>query len=168
MEFLDLARKRYSVTQYAVRRIEPIVLDKILEAGMLAPTACNNQPQRILVIRTEERKQKLAQLAKDGMYFDTALLVCWDEEACWHRSVDGKLSGEIDASIVTTHMMLEATDQGVGSIWVMNWDPEAMRETFALPETIHPAALLYLGYPAHNSMPRPGHNVTKSVTDILL
>lgn len=168
MEFLDLAKKRYSVTQYDARRIEPAVLDKILEAGMLAPTACNNQPQRILVIRTQERKQKLSCLAKADMYFDTALLVCWDETACWHRPADGKSSGEIDASIVTTHMMMEAADQGVGSIWVMNWDPNKMRETFELPENIQPMALLYLGYPTADSTPRAGHAATKSVTNILI
>lgn len=168
MEFLDLAKKRYSVTQYSARRIEPGVLDKILEAGMLAPTACNQQPQRILVIRTQDRKQKLSRLAKADMYFDTALLVCWDETACWHRPADGKSSGEIDASIVTTHMMIEAADQGVGTIWVMNWDPDKMRETFALPENIQPMALLYMGYPIEGSTPRANHAVTKSVTDILL
>lgn len=168
MEFLDLAKKRYSVTQYSARRIEPGVLDKILEAGMLAPTACNQQPQRILVIRTQDRKQKLSRLAKADMYFDTALLVCWDETACWHRPADGKSSGEIDASIVTTHMMMEAADQGVGTIWVMNWDPDKMRETFALPENIQPMALLYMGYPTEDSTPRTNHAVTKSVTDILL
>ena len=168
MNFLQLARQRYSVTKYDMRRIEPGVLDQILEAGMAAPTACNFQPQRILVIRTPERKQKLRGLAKPDMYFDTALLVCWDETACWHRPADGKSSGEIDASIVTTHMMLAAQDQGVGSLWVMNWDPAAMRETFALPEKIHPVALLYLGYPAEDCQPRAGHGVTKSVTDVLL
>ena len=168
MEFLDLAKDRYSVTQYSARRIEPVVLDKVLEAGMLAPTACNFQPQRILVIRTVDRKRKLQTLAKADMYFDTALLVCWDETACWHRPADGKSSGEIDASIVTTHLMLEAADQGLGSIWVMNWDPAAMARTFDLAENIRPAALLYLGYPAENSTPRAGHSATKSVTDILL
>lgn len=168
MDFLDLARKRYSVVNYDTKRIEPQVLDKILEAGMLAPTACNLQPQRILVIRTPERKQKLDKLVKSGMYFDTALLVCWDETACWHRPVDGKSSGEIDASIAATHMMMEATDLGVGSIWVMNWDPKQLRETFDLPDHVKPMALLYLGYPAENAAPRPGHSASRRVTDILL
>ncbi len=168
MEFFDLAKKRYSMQQYDTKRIEPQVLDKILEAGMLAPTACNLQPQRILVIRTPERKQKLENMVKGGMYFDTALLVCWDETACWHRPVDGKSSGEIDASIVTTHMMMEATDLGVGSIWVMNWDPQQLRAAFDLPETVQPMALLYLGYPAQDAEPRPGHAASKQVTDILL
>lgn len=168
MEFLDLAKQRYSVTQFDGRRIEPMVLDKILEAGMLAPTACNQQPQRILVIRTPERKQKLQRLVKPDMYFDTALLICWDEDTCWHRPADGSSSGMIDASIVATHMLLEATDQGLGSLWVMNWDPAQMRESFSLPENIQPVALLYLGYPAENSIPRSGHLRSKSVTDILL
>lgn len=168
MEFLDLAKKRYSVVNYDTKRIEPQILDKILEAGMLAPTACNLQPQRMLVIRTPERKQKLETMVKSGMYFDTALLVCWDETACWHRAIDGKSSGEIDASIVTTHMMMEATDLGVGSVWVMNWDPNQLREAFALPDAIKPMALLYLGYPAENATPRPGHSASRRVTDILL
>lgn len=168
MEFFDLAKKRYSMLHYDTRRIEAAVLDKILEAGMLAPTACNNQPQRILIIRTPERKEKLEKICKSGLYYDTALLVCYDKTACWTRSFDQKSSGEIDASIVTTHMMLQATDLGVGSIWVMNWDPARMRAAFDLADELEPVALLILGYPGKDAAPRPGHAKSKILTEVLI
>ena len=168
MDFMELARARYSVLDFDTRPIEPEVLEQVLQAGLLAPTACNFQPQRVLVIHTERQKQTLARLTDSALYFDTALLVCYDKKAAWVRPFDGACSGEIDAAIVTTHMMLEATALGLGSIWVMHWDPEKMREAYALDEDLEPAALLVLGYPGPKAEPRPTHLASKDLADILL
>lgn len=73
-----------------------------------------------------------------------AILICYDKNECWQRKYDGKISGDIDASIVTTHMMLEATVLGVGTTWVMNFIPEAVREEFAIPTNIELVALLFI------------------------
>ena len=168
MDFLDLARSRFSVLHYTDREIPGDILEKILQAGLAAPTACNFQPQRILVIRSEVQKQALQEVTRSNLHFDKALLVCYDREACWQRPFDGKRSGEIDASIVTTHMMLEATDLGVGSIWVMHWDPRRMAEAFGLADNLEPVALLILGYAREDAAPRPTHFASKSLSDILL
>ena len=82
--------------------------------------------------------------------------------------MDGKRSGDIDASIVATHMMLEATELGLGSIWVMYWDPEKMRSEFGLDEKLEPVALLIVGYKSEMARPRKGHITSKSKEDILL
>ena len=74
------------------------------------------------------------------------ILVCADTTDCWVRSFDAHCIHEIDASIVTTYMMLAATEQGVGSLWVERFDPEIIREEFALPDHYIPEALLCLGY----------------------
>ena len=168
MNFLDLAKKRYSAIEYENKSIEKEQLEEILEAGMLAPTACNFQPQRIRVIESDEDKQKLAKVIAGNSVYGAALLVCYDSEECWTRSYDGKPSGEIDASIVTTHMMLEAADLGLGSIWVMHWDPQKMSEAFALSEKIVPVSLLILGHIKEGSKIHKEHFERKDISEVIL
>ena len=168
MDFLTLARERFSVLEYEHRGVEPEKIEKILDAALAAPTACNLQPQRVLVIDTEEKRQKLDAAVPGGFFAPAAFLVCYDKRACWVRPQDGKSSGEIDASIAATHMMLEATDLGLGSIWVMSWDAEKVKATFALEAHIEPVALLIVGHKAANAKPRQGHFASKTREDILL
>ena len=82
--------------------------------------------------------------------------------------MDGKSSGDIDAGIVATHMMLEATDLGLGSIWVMYWKPENMKSEFGLADNLVPVALLIVGYKSENAKPRPGHLTRKNKEEMLL
>ncbi|MGN0746416.1 MAG: nitroreductase family protein, partial [Aristaeellaceae bacterium] len=97
----------------------------------------------------------------------TALLICQDRTACWVRKYDGKPSGDIDAAIVTTHMMLEAASLGVGCCWVMHFNPAAVREEFALPDNLEPVAILTLGYPAEDAAPYPAHSQRKTVEELV-
>ena len=121
-----------------------------------------------MTIDSEEGRQHLEQVIPGKCRAPAALLVCYDKRECWTRPADGKASGEIDAAIVTTHMMLAATDLGLGSLWIMNWDPRKMKAAFALPEEIEPTALLLVGYAAPDARPRPGHLTRKAKEDILL
>lgn len=168
MDFLKLSHSRFSVLDYEQRPVEREKIDRIVEAALSAPTACNFQPQRILVIDGDEARQKLNRVVPNKKTAPLAFLVCYDREACWKRPADGKESGEIDAAIATTHMMLEATALGLGSIWVMNWEPRKMREEFQLGSRLEPAALLIVGYKAENAVPRAGHLSRKSKEEILL
>ena len=128
MDFLELAAKRYSVRKFKEEKVRQEDLDKILKAGMLAPTAHNDQPQRILVINSDEALEKLKKCTACHFNAPTALLICSDKDACWTRKYDGKKSYDIDAAIVTTHMMLEAENIGVGTTWVMHFRPQVVRE----------------------------------------
>ncbi|MDD3242859.1 MAG: nitroreductase family protein [Eubacteriales bacterium] len=157
MNFLELAAARWSVRKFEQRPVEPEALEQILRAGQLAPTACNLQPQRVLVITGEVALARLRKCTKCHFDAPAALLVCYDKDECWKREYDGKSSGDIDASIVTTHMMLAAASLGVGSTWVMYFIPEAVREEFSIPDHLEPTALLVLGYPAPDAKPAPGH-----------
>ena len=168
MDFLELAHKRFSVLEYSHRPVEKELVDKVIEAALAAPTACNNQPQRILVIDDEEGRSKLQCVVPSRYYVPLAFLVCYDKEECWVRPMDGKNSGEIDASIAATHMMLEMTDLGLGSIWVMYWDPEKMKSVFALSDNLEPVALLIAGYKAENALPRKGHLQSKTKDEITI
>lgn len=85
------------------------------------------------------------------------MLICHNRDESWKRPYDGALSSPVDAVIVATHMMLEAHNIGVGSCWVMHFNPFKMREVFNIPENIEPAALLVMGYPAEDSKPLDLH-----------
>lgn len=167
MNFLKLAEERYSVRKFIDKAVEQDTLSKIIKAGHVAPTACNRQPQRILVINSEESIAKLRKCTECHFGASTAILICYDKEECWKRKYDGKTSGDIDASIVTTHMMMEATSLGVGTTWVMHFNPEAVRVEFAIPDNIEPVAILVMGYPATDAKPFPGHMEFRPLEDIV-
>lgn len=157
MEFEQLIDARYSVRDFKDEHLPPAVLDKIIAAGHKAPTGCNYQPQRILVLNTDEAIAKLRQCTKCHFDAPTALLVCHNKNESWKRVYDGALSSPVDAAIVTTYMMLAAQNEGVGSCWVMHFNPAAMREQFHIPDHIEPVALLVLGYPADRAKPIDMH-----------
>lgn len=146
MAFLDLAKARCSVRKYTDQPVPEEALAAILQAGRVAPTGCNNQPQRIIVVRSPEGR---ARLAKAGRTFGApvVLIICADKSATWTRNFDGKVISDIDASIVTDHMMLQAAELGLGSCWICWFDPQVVRTEFALPDQWEPVNLLALGYP---------------------
>lgn len=157
MEFTNLIEERYSVRSFKPGHLPREVLEKILRAGHLAPTGCNYQPQRILVLNTDGSMEKLRSCTKCHFGAPTALLVCHNTAESWVRKYDGALSSPVDAVIVATHMMLAAHDAGVGCCWVMHFDPAAVREAFGIPAGVEPAALLVLGWPAGDARPLPLH-----------
>lgn len=167
MDFIKLAKDRYSVRKFKNKHLDKEIIDKILTASHLAPTGCNYQPQRILVINTDESIAKLKKCTKCHFDAPTAFLVCYCKDECWERKYDGKKSGIIDASIVATHMMLEAASTGIGSTWVMHFDPLKMLEEFNIPENYEPVALLVMGYPAEDAKPMSLHNEYKPIEEVV-
>lgn len=145
MDFLEFAKKRCSIRKYQDKKVESDKLIAILESARIAPTAHNVQPQKILVVQSEEG---LAKLMKGSNTYGAslALIVCSDHEKTWKRLHDGKDSADIDASIAASYMMLEATGLGLGSVWVGNFNPAILRDEFNIPETIEPITILLVGY----------------------
>ena len=166
--FHELAASRYSVRDYSSKEVEPQILEQILETGNIAPTACNNQPQRIKVLTAPEDLEKVNQCTSCRFGAPVVLLICYDRDVCWTRRFDHALSGEVDASIVTTHMMLEAHALGLGTCWVMYFDAAKTTELFELPANIVPVAVLPIGYPAGNAKPALQHNKRVPLGKILL
>jgi len=146
MSFLALAKKRFSVRKYETRPVEEEKLLQILEAGRVAPTAVNFQPQRLLVVR---EKTGLEKLKKAVNVFDAplAIVVCADHDAAWKRPLDGKKTVDIDASIVTDHMMLQATELGLGTVWICYFKTDVLRTEFNIPDQVEPINILAIGYP---------------------
>ena len=157
MEFAQLAKERYSVRKFQNRPVEKALLAQVIHAGRVAPTACNNQPQKVYVLQSEDALEKLKKCTTCHFNAPAALLICYDRNISWKRSFDGKDSGFVDASIVTTHMMLQAHELGLGTTWVMYFDPNETVLQFELPENIVPVAILPIGYPAEDAKPAPMH-----------
>ena len=158
MDFLQLAKdQRFSVRKFKEQAVEKEKLDLILEAGRVAPTACNYQPQRILVIENETALEKLKQCTSCHFDAPVALMICYDKTTCWKNKTNGTIGGDVDASIITTHMMLAVAELGLGTTWVGAFDHQKARELFDIPDYLVPVALLPIGYPADEAEPHPWH-----------
>ena len=166
-DFLTLAAQRYSVRKFTGEPVSDEHLSLILKAGHLAPTACNNQPQKLLVIRSREALDKLYLCTRCHFNCPTAIIICNDSTRSWTRKTDGKSSGDVDTSIVTTHMMMEAADLGVGTCWLMLFKPDVVRAEFNLPDHLEPVSILVMGYPAEDADVNPLHNQFRPEEDIV-
>ncbi len=162
MMFIEIAKKRYSVRKYQQKEVEREKLDMILEAARVAPTGANAQPYRLIVVQQEESLNKIKKAA-NTFEAPLVIIVCGDHDKAWKRPFDGKKLVDIDASIVTDHMMLQATELGLGSVWICYFKPDVIKEEFSLPDNLEPVNILAIGYadcvPAppdrHSSQRRP-------------
>ena len=166
MDFLELAKSRYSCRRFSDRQVEDEKIEKLLEAARLAPTAVNFQPQRIIVVKSEEALNKLKKGISPNLNPTLAFIISYDKNACWVREYDGASSGEVDASIVATHVMLEAANLGLGSTWVMHFNPLVVEEEFELDDNIIPVVVLVMGYPAVDAAPSANHSKRKDIKEI--
>lgn len=167
MEFDKVITERYSVRKFKDERLSKDKIDQILQAGHKAPTGCNYQPQRILVLNTEQSIEKLRKCTRCHFNAPTAMLVCHNKDESWVRPYDKALSSPEDAVIVSTHMMLKAYDIGVGCCWVMHFNPTLIKQTFNIPENIEPVALLVMGYPINDSKPLDLHNKFRPIDEVV-
>ncbi len=154
MEFENVIKERYSVRSFKETEIEQDKLDRILEAGRIAPTAVNAQPQRVFVIKSEEGHQKLRDVCKMTYEAPVVLLICADIEKSWKIKMDDNFdSAEMDAAIAGTQMMLEAWNLGIGSCWIRAFNSNDIKEAFKLPTGIQPMFILCIGYKASDAKP---------------
>lgn len=145
MDFITIAKQRMSVRDYKETKVEPEKLEQILEAAHVAPTAANLQPIRLIAVQSEEGLAKISKAA--NIYCaPLAIIVCADHDKAWVRPFDQKQTGDIDASILTDHMMLQATELGLGTVWVCYFKPDVLRKEFDLPANLEPVNILVVGY----------------------
>ena len=164
--FLDLATKRYSVRKFDGRPVSHYVLELILEAGNRAPTGCNNQPQRIYVIESEENLAKLNKLSKCIFGAKTVLLFAYNTDEDWKNPLEeGVRSGVQDVSIVATHIMLDAWELGVGTCWVNYFANSQLEKELGLPENEKAVLLMPMGYPAKDSTPLDLHKTYRDINE---
>jgi len=149
MEFSELIARRYSVRAYKPDPVEDDKLRQVLEAARLAPTAANRQSFQLIVIRTAGKQAELKRLYQREWFLQAPLIICVCAlpSQAWARR-DGKNYADIDATIAMDHLILAATNLGLGTCWVAAFDPQAVREILRLPEGVEPIAFTPLGYPA--------------------
>ena len=160
MEFSDLAKQRCTTRGFNGTAIPEEDLQKVLSVSRLAPSACNRQPQRIIVVRKPENLSKV-QKAYKTLGSPCVLIICRDRRNELVRPFDNKCSGDLDIGIVCDHMMLAASELGIGSVMVGLFDPAIIRNEFELPEYIEPTALLILGYPANGFLSPDRHQTER-------
>ena len=167
MSFLELAAERFSVREYKDTPVEQDKINLILKAAQLAPTAVNYQPQMIYVLKSPEALRTIRALTQATYDAPRVFLLCSDETRTWKSPMEkGYSTGEMDVSIVCTHMMLEAWELGLGSVWVRLFDAREVAKAFNLPKWIKPICLLPVGCAADDCVPyAPWHNVYRPIQD---
>ncbi len=164
MEFAQLIHKRYSVRAYKPDPVEDQVLQRVLEAMRLAPSADNRQPFQFIVIHTRGREAELRRIYNRAWFVSAPLVIC----ACgmpaqnWVRR-DGKNYNDVDVAIAMDHLILAATELGLGTCWIAAFDPGAAREVLGLPEGVEPIAFTPLGYAADEPGPKKRKALSKLV-----
>jgi nitroreductase len=151
VSFLELIRARYAVRAYRPDPVPDELLAQVLEAGRLAPTAANRQPVRIMVIHTAGREADLGRIYRREWFVQAPLVLCVctiPGEAWTRKASDGRSYADVDAAIVMDHMVLAATELGLGTCWVAAFDPGVAREVLALPDGVEPLLFTPLGFPA--------------------
>ena len=165
--FLELATERFSVRSFSCRPVEDEKIEKILQAAKVAPTAVNFQPQKLYVIKSPEAMERLTAI-RPMFGAPLAVIVCYDDTFSWKNSRDGGHdSGEVDAAIVTTHMMLEAWELGIGSCWIGAFSPAEIAKEFGIPGNEHPVAILPLGYAAEDCKPSERHLAYRELSEFV-
>lgn len=167
MSVLEIAKKRFSVRKYADKSVEKEKLDRILEAAHVAPTAANMQPVKLYVVQSGEG---LANIGKAANTYGApvAIVVCADKSKAWKRPFDGMITTDIDASILTDHMMLEATEQGLGTVWICYFKPDVLKKELELPDNLEPVNILAIGYSEEPEASTERHGTQRMPMDELV
>lgn len=168
MTFDQVIHQRFSVRRFLPRAVEPEKLDRVLEAGRIAPSACNLQPWVFLVAQSDDALARVRRTYSREWFAaaPVVIAVCVRRDIAWRRG-DGKLHADIDAAIAADHLSLAAVDQGLGSCWVCAFDATRFAQEFALPPELEPVILLPLGYPAEVAKPDRHTTTRKPLSEIV-
>lgn len=148
MNFLELTKQRFSARSYKADAVEQEKLDYILECARHAPSAVNYQPWHFIVVKSDGQRQKVQQCYNREWFANAPvyIIVCVDKSAAWVRKSDNKSHADIDAAIAAEHICLAATELGLGSCWVCNFDLDVFKSNFPLAPETYPVAIISLGY----------------------
>ncbi|MEO0080523.1 MAG: nitroreductase family protein [candidate division WOR-3 bacterium] len=158
MDFYDVVRKRVSVRAYRPDPVPEDVLNRILEAGRLAPSAKNYQPWKFIVVRDPKVREALVPACRGQAFIAQAPVVicaCALEEEAWKGMGGYWSAAPVDVTIALEHMILAAAAEGLGTCWIGAFVEEEVRKVLGIPAGVKPIALTPLGYPAQEPKPRP-------------
>ena len=165
MEFDKVIRERQSTRKFKEEKVSDELINKILEAGVIAPTAKNIQPEIIYVVKSEEGLKKMDDVSPCRYKAPQVLIVCGDKDKAFQKN--GESIYYMDACIVGTHMMLEATNVGVDNIWIEMFDTDKLIDGLSIPEGLIPVLMLPIGYKAKLCPPSPLHKIRKNIDKIV-
>ena len=165
MEFKEVIKNRYSCKKYGTKQVEKEKLEAILNAGRLAPTAKNLQEQHVYVVQSKGALAKVDSVTPCRYGAPTVLVVAFDKNNVFTYPGGKRDSGVEDATIVATHMILAAADEGVDSCWINFFDPDKMAEALGLPENEEILMVMDLGYAAEGAGPLPNHGSRKELSE---
>ncbi len=148
MDVYEAMEKRYSVRSYQDREVEQEVLERVLNAGRIAPSATNAQDWKFVVAQSGELIAALAKAADQPFLAEAPVIVAavaTNPDRLMHCGV---ASGPVDCAIALDHMTLAAVAEGLGTCWIGHFDQDACCELLGVPPTGRIIELLALGYPA--------------------
>lgn len=155
MDLFETIKGRRSIRSFLDRPVEEEKLERVLDAGRLAPSARNIQDWRFIVVRDAQTRRRLAEAARNQQFVAQAPVVI---AACGTSDLVmtcGQPAYAIDVSIAVDHMTLAAFEQGLGTCWIGAFYEDRVKEILGIPEGIRVVALLPLGYPAEQPSARP-------------
>ncbi len=168
MEFLKVINERYSCKKFSDKPVSNVVLQEILEAARVAPTAKNLQEQKIYVLTKPEDIAVIDEVTPCRYGAPIVLVVAYDAKNVFVYPGGARDSGVEDASIVATHLCLAATNAGVNTCWINNFDPEKAKKALQLPENEEVLMFLNLGYAAEGSGPLSSHQKRKPLEETVV
>ncbi len=156
MDFSKLVVDRYSVRGYKTDPVEQAKLEQVLEAARMAPSAANRQPFKLIVISTEGRKEELRRIYNSEWFVQAPYVICACaiEALAWKRQGDEQSYGMVDVAIAFDHLILAATELGLGTCWIAAFDPVEARRVLNLPDALTPVVFTPLGYPDSPMRPK--------------
>ena len=167
MDFLTLAKERYSCRKLSAKPVEKEKIDKIIECAISAPTGMNRQPFKIWIVNSEEGKANLAKVTPFTFGANIFFVVGYKPVDCYVRPFDGRNFADIDTSIVATHIMLEVQNLGLGTTWVGHFDAPALKRIYAEMADYELIAIFPVGYPAEDAKPAGKHFERKSAEELV-
>ena len=167
MNFIELAKSRYSCRKFSGKNVEDDKLNAILQAAIAAPTAKNVQPVKIWVIKSPGSLEKIKSCTPFQWMKEVpiVLAVGGTENGAFVRPSDSRNFGDIDAAIVATHIMLAVEAEGLGTTWVGYFDVPKVKEFFPEMKDYDLIALFPIGYPADDAAPADRHYIRKSISE---
>lgn len=166
MEFIKLAEERYSCRAISDKPVEAEKVEKILEAGRIAPTAANRQPIHFWVLYGEQASENVKQTTRCDFGAFLFFVVGAKKEEAWVRPFDGHNFADVDGAIAATHMMLEIQDLGLNTTWVGHFDAQKLSELYPEMKDYDLIAMFPTGYAAENVGPAPKHLQRKEAGEI--
>ena len=162
MEFYDVIRLRRSIRSYRPVPVPEDALERIAEAVNMAPTACNRQPFRIIVVKDPEKRAAICRVYKAAWLSEAPLIavVVGDASAAWKR-LEGDSIVDVDAAIAMEHFVLAATEEGLGTCWIGAYDRAAVDAILGVKASEHSVALSPLGYAKNGPGPFARKDVSK-------